>query len=43
MLKLRILYVLCLILTFASCKRRDEIICYGNPNSDLTQVLKKEG
>lgn len=43
MLKLRILHILCFILAFASCKMRDEIICYGNPNNDLAQLLKKEG
>lgn len=43
MQKLRILYVLCFILAFASCKMRNEIICYGNPDSDLVQLLKEEG
>ena len=43
MLNIRIIYICCLILTFASCKMKDEITCYGGSDSDLVQLLEKEG
>ena len=42
MLNIRIIYICCLILTFASCKMKDEITCYGGSDSDLVQLLEKE-
>lgn len=43
MLKMRIIYKLCILLAFASCNNKDEIICYGSPDSDLVKLLRDEG
>lgn len=43
MLKNRIIGIFLLLLLLASCRQKEEVICYGTPTNDLMKLLDEEG
>ena len=40
MLKNRIIGIFLLLLLLASCRQKEEVICYGTPTNDLMKLLE---